>query len=57
MLLMRADGVWEAFLDAAERQLPPRDFAVAAVQYEAVGARLAALCVPWQTALGAPAPA
>lgn len=50
MILMRADGVWEAFLDAAERQLPPADFVVAAIAYHEISHQLRALHLPWQAA-------
>lgn len=50
MVLMRADGVWEAFLDAAERQLPPADFVVAAIAYYEISHQLRTLHLPWQAA-------
>ena len=50
MVLMRADGVWEAFLDAAERQLPPADFVVAAIAYHEISQQLRTLHLPWQAA-------
>lgn len=55
--MMRADGVWEAFLEAVERQLPPREFAVAAVAYQELSSQLQTLHLPWQAALHGLAPA
>lgn len=54
--MMQADGVWEAFLEAAERVLAPQHFAVAAIAFQETSHALRGLHLPWQAALRAPAP-
>ena len=54
MLMMQADGVWEAFLEAAERVLAPQHFAVAAIAFQETSHALRGLHLPWQAALRAP---
>ncbi|KAK9830640.1 hypothetical protein WJX81_008343 [Elliptochloris bilobata] len=55
MLMMRADGVWEAFLEASERSLAPEHFAVAAIAYQETSLALQSMHLPWQAALRTPA--
>ena len=54
MLMMQADGMWEAFLEAAERVLAPQHFAVAAIAFQETSHALRGLHLPWQAALRAP---
>lgn len=56
MLMMQADDVWEACLEAAERVLAPQHFAAVAIAYQETSHALRGLHLPWQTALRAPAP-
>ncbi|KAK9809192.1 hypothetical protein WJX72_011118 [[Myrmecia] bisecta] len=47
MLLLRADGLWEQFLEETERQLTLRQYAVAVISMAEMTAHLQNLHLPW----------